>query len=288
MASVSTINIYRNQPKVDFELLIYSKLNVNCLCVATFNSVTKIFSFFNQAGGTGKTTLAMNLGYALSQLGHSVLLVDMDPQSSLTIFMGISSHEVATTVSQSILDKEPLPILCGIHEMDLVPSNLSLSAADVQLATAIAKETRLKRAISSIESNYDYILIDCPPTLGVLSILSLVASTHILIPMQTQYKSFVGLDLLLGTINELKVEGVASNLQIAGVIPNLHDRTSQSKEILEAVIEQFSGIAPVFPPVPKAVAFADASMNHTPLEIYDRKHPANSILHSIAENLESL
>lgn len=261
---------------------------VNCVYIVTTRSVTKILSFFNQAGGTGKTTLAMNLGYALSRLGHNVLLVDMDPQSSLTIFMGIFSHEVAATVSQSILEREPLPILCGIHKMDLVPSNLSLSAADVQLATAIAKETRLRRAISSIETNYDYILIDCPPTLGVLSIISLVASTHILIPMQTQYKSFVGLDLLLGTINELRVEGVAPNLKIAGVIPNLHDRTSQSKEILEAVTEQFSGLAPIFPPIQKAVAFADASMNHVPLEVYDRKHPAISVLHSIAESLESL
>lgn len=250
--------------------------------------MTKILSFFNQAGGTGKTTLAMNLGYALSQLGYRILLIDMDPQSSLTIFMGISSHEIAQTVSQTILNKEPLPIHCDIHKMDLVPSNLSLSAADVQLATAIAKESRLKRAVSLIETNYDFILIDCPPTLGVLSILSLVAATHILIPMQTQYKSFVGLDLLLGTINELKDEGVASTLRIAGVIPNLHDRTSQSKEILEAVTEQFSGIAPIFTPVPKAIAFADASMHHVPLEVYDQKHPAIAVLHSIAKNLELL
>lgn len=230
----------------------------------------------------------MNLGYSLAQQGNRILLIDMDPQSSLTVFMGLQPYELEETTSQSILERAPLPVLSDIHQMDLVPSNLTLSAADVRLATAIAKETRLKKALSPIEQNYDFVLIDCPPTLGVLSILSLVASTHILIPMQTQYKSFVGLDLLLGTISELQQEGVAPDLRIAGVIPNLHDRTAQSKEILEAVTEQFSGFAPVFPPVPRAVAFADASMQHLPLGIYDPKHPALAVLTSITQSLESL
>lgn len=230
----------------------------------------------------------MNLGHSLAQQECKVLLVDMDPQSSLTVFMGLQPHELENTVTQSVLDRSPVPIAPQIHKMDLAPSNLTLSAAEVRLATAIAKETRLKKALSTVEANYDYILIDCPPTLGILSILALVASTHILIPMQTQYKSFVGLDLLLGTISELKQEGIAPDLKIAGVIPNLHDRTAQSKEILEAVIEQFSGIAPVFSPVPRAVAFADASMNHLPLGVYDPKHSALAILNSITESLESL
>lgn len=230
----------------------------------------------------------MNIGYSLAQQGRRILLIDMDPQSSLTVFMGLQPHELEATVAQSILEREPIPILNGIHLMDLVPSNLALSAADVRLATAIAKETRLKKALAPIEQNYDFVLIDCPPTLGVLSILSLVASTHILIPMQTQYKSFVGLDLLLGTINELQQEEVAPDLQIAGVIPNLHDRTVQSAEILEAVTEQFSDIAPVFPPIPRAIAFADASMQHLPLAVYDPKHPAVTVLNTIALSLESL
>ncbi len=250
--------------------------------------MAKVISFFNQAGGTGKTTLAMNLGYALVQRGCRVLLMDMDPQSSLTVFMGLQPYELDTTIAQSILDRSPLPIVGDVHQMDLVPSNLTLSAVDVKLATAIAKETRLKKAVVPIEQNYDFVLIDCPPTLGVLSILSLVASTHILIPMQTQYKSFIGLDLLLGTINELQQEGVAPDLKIAGVIPNLHDRTAQSKEILEAVREQFSGLAPVFPAIPRAIAFADASMQHLPLGMYDPKHSALAVLNTIAKTLESL
>ncbi len=250
--------------------------------------MAKIISFFNQAGGTGKTTLAMNLGYSLAQKKHRVLLVDVDPQSSLTVFMGLQPYELKDTIAQSILERSPIPVVRQLHQMDLVPSNLTLSAADVRLATAIAKENRLKKALSTVDSSYDFILIDCPPTLGILSIISLVASTHILIPMQTQYKSFVGLDLLLGTISELQQEGVAQDLKIAGVIPNLHDRTAQSKEILEAVVEQFQGVAPVFPPVPRAIAFADASMQHKPLEVYDPKHPAISILNTIAQSLESL
>ncbi|MBD3885938.1 ParA family protein [Phormidium tenue FACHB-886] len=250
--------------------------------------MVNVISFFNQAGGTGKTTLAMNLGYAIARQGHRVLLVDMDPQSSLTVFMGLQPYELERTIAQSILEREPLPIWSDLHQMDLAPSNLTLSAADVRLATAIAKESRLKKTLASVEQNYDFVLIDCPPTLGILSILSLVASTHILIPMQTQYKSFVGLDLLLGTIDELRQEGVAPDLKIAGVIPNLHDRTAQSKEILEAVTDQFSGVAPVFPAIPRAVAFADASMQHLPLGMYDARHPALAVLNTIAQSLESL
>lgn len=249
--------------------------------------MAQVISFFNQAGGTGKTTLTMNMGYALAARGHRVLLVDMDPQSSLTVFMGLQPHELEETVTQSILEKAPISLQRDIHGMDLLPSDLALSTADVHLATAIAKENRLKKAIAPVLPDYDFILIDCPPTLGVLSLLSLVASSHILIPMQTQFKSFVGLDLLLGTVAELRQEGVAPNLKIGGVVPNLHDRTSQSRDILEAVVEQFSGIAPVFEPVPRAVAFADASMQHVPLAVYDPKHPVIEILNTISQQLES-
>ncbi|MEM6432624.1 MAG: ParA family protein [Cyanobacteria bacterium P01_D01_bin.115] len=249
--------------------------------------MARVISFFNQAGGTGKTTLAMNVGYALAVRGHRVLLVDMDPQSSLTVFMGLQPHELEATIAQSLLDKAPVSLQTNVHGMDLLPSNLALSAADVRLATVIAKETRLKKAIAPLLSDYDFILVDCPPTLGVLSLLSLVASTHILIPMQTQFKSFIGLDLLLGTVSELQQEGVAPDLKISGVIPNLHDRTSQSRDILEAVTEQFSDIAPVLEPVPRAVAFADASMQNVPLAVYDPKHPVVAVLDEISQQLET-
>lgn len=246
-----------------------------------------VISFFNQAGGTGKTTLAMNVGYALAARGHRVLLIDMDPQSSLTVFMGLQPHELKETIAQSLLEKAPISLHKNIHAMDLLPSNLALSAADVRLATVIAKESRLKKAIAPLLPDYDFILIDCPPTLGVLSLLSLVASSHVLIPMQTQFKSFVGLDLLLGTVYELQQEGVAPDLKIGGVVPNLHDRTSQSRDILDAVMEQFSGIAPVFEPVPRAIAFADASMQHVPLAVHDPKHPVVAILDNISQQLET-
>lgn len=147
-------------------------------------SACRIVSIFNQAGGVAKTTLTMNLGYHLSQHGERVLLVDMDPQASLTTFMGLEPYDLEKTIADSLLKDAPLPIHSALHSMDLIPANITLSGAEFQLASAIAREWKLKRALSTVVDTYSFILIDCPPTLGILSILSLVAATHVLISIQ--------------------------------------------------------------------------------------------------------
>ena len=250
--------------------------------------MTKIISFFNQSGGVGKTSLTQNLGYSLTLREKRILLVDMDPQASLTVFMGLEPHELQVTVADAILKESSLPVLPKIHHMDLTPSNITLSAAEIRLSSAIAREWRLKRALEPVVNNYDFILIDCPPTLGILSILSLVASTHVLIPIQTQYKAFKGTELLLDTIKQVR-EDVNLNLKIAGVIPTLYSATTvQDKIILEATRQQLGEIAPVFPAIPRAIAFADAAMAHQPLAVFAPKHPIVSVLNAITESLEKL
>jgi chromosome partitioning protein len=247
----------------------------------------KTIAIFNQAGGVAKTTLAMNLGYHLGQRHHRVLLVDMDPQASLTTFMGLEPYEMEKTIADSLLKDTPLAIHREIHGMDLIPANITLSGAEFQLASAIAREWKLKRALSSIANDYDFVLIDCPPTLGILSILSLVAATHVLIPLQTHYKAYKGADLLLDTVRQIR-DQVNPDLKIAGIIPTMFTNTGQDKTILEAVQKQLNNVAPIYTAIPRAIAFADASMSHQPLAVYDAKHAAVKILNIISEQLENL
>jgi len=250
--------------------------------------VSKIIAIFNQAGGVSKTTLTMNLGYHLHLLNHKMLLVDMDPQASLTTFMGKEAHEVTQIIGDAILgENDELAIHHDLHGMDLVASNITLSAVELQLASVMAREVRLKQALEPIGSIYDFVLIDCPPSLGVLSILSLTAATHVLIPIQTHFKAFKGTELLLSTIKQVK-KHVNPKLAIAGVVPTLYSNASQDKMILEALQQQLSPLARVYTAIPRATAFADAAMNRQPLAIYSPKHPAIPILETIAKGMEGL
>jgi chromosome partitioning protein len=250
--------------------------------------VAKTIAFFNQAGGVAKTSLTMNIGYQLAQHGKRVLLVDIDPQASLTIFMGLESHELESIIADRLLDEDaPLPIHRGLHGMDLVPANLDLSAVEIQLVSVMAREVRLQQALASEQDNYDFILIDCPPSLGILSILALTAATHVLVPVQTHFKAFKGVELLLDTIGKVK-KRINPTLAIAGFVPTLYTNASQDRQILEALQEQVSPLATVFPPIPRATAFADAAMSLQPLALYSPRHPAVAILDTIAHSLETL
>jgi chromosome partitioning protein len=248
----------------------------------------KIITLVNQAGGVAKTTMTMNIGYQLAKLGHRVLLIDLDPQASLTDFMGLESYNLEQTVGDSLLDENiDLIIHPDLHSMDLSPSNLDLSATEFKLVAAIGREMRLKSVLKKHLSNYDFILIDCPPNLGILSAIGLTAATHVLVPVETQYKAYQGVDNLLFTIDTIRTQ-VNPGLKIAGFIPTRHANTKQNIAILAALHENLSEIAPIYEPVPRATAFADASMAHVPLGIFARSHPAVAILESIAKSLEEL
>jgi chromosome partitioning protein len=250
--------------------------------------VHKVIAIFNQAGGVCKTTVAMNLGYHLALRGHRVLLVDIDPQASLTTFMGLEPHELEQTIANAILEEDTaLPIRHHLHKMSLVPANITLSAAELQLASVIARELRLKDALEPEIDHYDFILIDCPPSLGVLSILALTAATHVLIPIQTHFKAFKGTELLLDTIKKVR-KHLNRTLAIAGIVPTIFNNASQDKAILEALREQLSSIATVYAPIPRATAFADAAMARQPLAVYAPKHPSLLILDEITKGMEAL
>lgn len=250
--------------------------------------MSRVIALFNQSGGVGKSTLTMNLGYHLAQRKQRVLLVDMDPQASLTTFMGLEPSELEKTVYEAILLGEPLAIHKDIHNMDLAAANIDLSGAELELVVADMRDIRLKEAIKPVIKQYDFILVDCPPSLGILSYITLVASTHVLIPIHTQYKSLKGTELLLNTISRVRSRA-NRKLQVAGVVPTMHDaRTVQGEMSLQSIQEQLSKIGAIYATIPRSVAFADASQQHIPLAVYNPKHPAVNLLAQIAKSLETL
>ena len=258
--------------------------------------MAKIISLFNQSGGVGKTTLTMNLGYQLALMDKKVLLVDIDPQSSLTVFMGLNPFQLEKTMYDAIIYEEELPIHHDIHQLDLAPSNIILSKADFELASAIRREDRLISALEPHLEYYDFILIDCPPSLGILSIMSLVASTYLLIPIQTEYKAVEGTILLLRTILEM-VQKANKKLRVAGIIPTMYDaRTSQGVKTLKYILDIFEELrehqifkdSTAYPVIPRRTDFADASVSHQPLALYAPRQSAIKQLNEIALGLEEL
>ncbi len=250
--------------------------------------MSRVIALFNQAGGVGKTTIAMNLGYHLQKRGHKVLLIDIDPQASLTSFMGIDTSTLDKTLFDAIVNEEPLFILPNIHGLDLAPTNITLSVAEIQLVNMEFREVRLKEAIEPIRNNYNFILIDCPPSLGLLSYISLIAATHVLVPIETHYKAFQGTNLLLQTIAQVRRRG-NRNLQVAGFVPSRYaTNNSQDKRTLKAIQDQFAPVGPVAEPIPRLTAFVDASEQQVPLAVYDPKLPVLKVLNRLAEKMEQL
>jgi chromosome partitioning protein len=245
----------------------------------------KIVTIFNQAGGVGKTTLVMNLGYHLAQCRLRILLIDMDPQASLTTFMGLDPVELDATIYESLIDTAPVPITQDVHGMSLAPANLNLSAAELELVVADMRDLRLKDALAPIQDDYDVILVDCPPSLGILTYISLVAAHELLVPIQTQFKAFQGTDLLLRTVTRVRARP-NRNLKIAGFLPTMFDgRNSQDERTYAAIKEQLAPIGNIFTPIPRSTVFADAAEARQPLALYQPRHPAVAILREISGTL---
>lgn len=249
----------------------------------------KIVSVFNQAGGTAKTTLVHNLGFHLASRGHRVLLVDLDPQASLTTFCGLDPGALEKTIRDALLNEESPPI----HEtdgFDFVPSNVLLADCEQELFPAFKREERLKEVLSPLKRKYDWLLIDCPASLGLLSVNALVASTHLLVPIQTQFKAFIGTNSLLKTVGMVQ-QKLNKSLRFAGIVPTLHEETTHNRAVLEAIHSELSNVAPIFPPLPKAIILASASERGVPLALYSRAKKHKNLLDlfdKLAEAMEEL
>lgn len=222
--------------------------------------MARIISVCNQKGGVGKSTSSINICAYLAAMGKYVLLVDLDSQANATIGVGLNLKPDHPNVYHSlVVDQNPETIIrkTSIFGFDILPASQSLAGATVELVTMDERETRLKKVLNSIRTNYDYIIIDCPPSLGLLTVNALAASEHVLIPVQCEYFALEGLSQLLNTISLVR-QGLNSDLQVLGVLLTMYDKRNQlSRQVINEIYKNFPGR--VFDVViPRLVSLAEA------------------------------
>ena len=249
--------------------------------------MARIIAFINQSGGVGKTTLDLNTGYHLAKDGQRTLAIDMDSQASLTRQLKLIPKELEKTVADAIVNGEPLPIHKTVYGMDLVPSNTNLVGTESLLTQVKGRQFRLKQALEPIRDNYDLILIDCPPNLGLLSVMSLIASTHLLIPIEGE-KGLEGIEDLRDTISMVLKTGGNPRLRIAGAVPmKINERKIDDRDTLTRIKNTFPNYT-VHPAIPDATAFKQAWRAQMPLAVFSPKHPAIRRLKQIATSLKEI
>jgi len=245
--------------------------------------MTRVIAVANQKGGVGKTTTVMNLGAALNQLGNKVLLIDLDPQASLTASLShdrrreLSIYEVVE--GQAALADIIIPLRPGL---DLIPADIDLAAAEVELISVLGREYVLKEALAPLKESYDYIIVDCAPSLGLLTINALTAADEVIIPVQTHYLAMRGLKTLIETINKVRTR-LNPHLKIAGILGTMYTRgTLHAQEVMNELRAVFGEL--VFEiTIPSSIRFAEAPVVHKPLIEYDAHHPGAQAYRQLAE-----
>ena len=248
---------------------------------------TRIIAIANQKGGVGKTTTTVNLGAELAARGRRVLLIDLDPQAAATYSLGVDPETLERTLYNVMVRQEaPLDSIIqptGVENMDLVPSNLDLAAAELDLFRNYTRERVLREVIKPVVDHYNYILIDCPPSLTLLTVNAFVAATEVLIPLQTHLLSLRGVSRLLTTIRE--VQQLNPDLQVSGILPTMYDsRSNLNKEILANIRNVYPGR--VYKSVIRyGVSAAEAPGQGVPVRLYARNSPVAKCYSDLAEEV---
>lgn len=234
----------------------------------TEHGPARVIAMVNQKGGVGKTTSTVSLGAALAGYGRKVLLVDFDPQGALSVALGMNPNATDLSIYNLLTDSEchvgDVITSTKINGLDLIPSNIDLSAAEVQLVSEVGREYALQRALAPVIGDYDFVLIDCQPSLGLLTLNALTASNEVIIPMATEYFALRGVALLKDTIDKV-ISRLNPQLRIIGVLPTMHDpRTLHSREVLESVTGAF-GDTVFTTTINRTVKFPDSAVAGEPI-----------------------
>src|SRR5690242_19720095 len=230
-----------------------------------------VLAMCNQKGGVGKTTSTINLGAALAEYGRRVLLVDFDPQGALSVGLGVNPMELDLTVYNLLMERgltaDEVLLKTAVPGMDLLPSNIDLSAAEVQLVSEVARESALARALKPLLPDYDYVIIDCQPSLGLLTVNALTAANSVIVPLECEFFALRGVALLTETIEKV-CERLNPDLRLDGILATMYDsRTVHSREVLARVVEAF-GDHVFHTVIGRTVRFPETTVAGEPITTY--------------------
>lgn len=247
----------------------------------------RVIAIANQKGGVGKTTTAINLSACLAEAGQKVLVIDIDPQGNTTSGLGVMKDDIDKTVYEVMLQEIELTdaIIKNIFDnLDIVPSNVNLAGAEIDLIDVDDREYILKNEIAKVKEQYDYIILDCPPSLSMLTVNAMTASDSVLVPIQCEYYALEGISQLIHTI-DLVQERLNSNLRIDGVVFTMYDaRTNLSSDVVDTVKENLN--ATVYQTIiPRNVRLAEAPSHGLPINLYDSKSSGAESYRNLAKEI---
>lgn len=251
--------------------------------------MNRTIAIINQKGGSGKTTTTVNLGGYLASFNKKVLVLDLDPQANTTIHLGLKPHEIEKNIYDVMTDGASINSIIKkteVESLDICPANIDLSGVEIELAGIVGREMVLKDALDDTIKNYDYIIVDCPPSLSLLTINALTVAKEIIIPVQTEFFALEGMGKLINTVEIVK-QRLNRDLKITGILPTMFDgRTNLSKEVIEKINEYF-GNKVYKTKIRKNIKLAEASSHGKPILLYDPKSSGAEDYEAFSKEVEN-